>query len=115
MSSKAEIFASILADVARETDVPEDVITSVSRDTEAVEARWILVKLLNRQGFHPSGIASLVNLKKRAVNNILSRFEDRLKTSALMTLNYKTLKSKWGGGRKRVLKRQKTGIVSKIF
>ena len=97
MSSKAEIFASILADVARETDVPEDVITSVSRDTEAVEARWILVKLLNRQGFHPSGIAPLVNLKKRAVNNILSRFEDRLKTSALMTLNYKTLKSKWGG------------------
>ena len=114
MNNKAEIFANLLADVARETDVPEDMIASNSRNMDAVDARWILVKLLNRQGFYPSGIASLVNIKKRAVNNILSRFEDRLKTSALMALNYKTLKSKWGG-RKRALKRYKIGIVSKIF
>lgn len=97
MNKKAEIFASILADVSKETDVPEDIIVSNSRNADAVEARWILVKLLHRQGFYTSRIAPLVNLKKRAVNNILSKFEDKLKTSALMSINYRTLKAKWGG------------------
>lgn len=53
MNSKAEIFASILTDVSMETDVPEDVIISTSRNAEAVDARWILVKLLRMRGFYP--------------------------------------------------------------
>lgn len=97
MSSKAEIFASILADVSRETEVPEDVITSASRNAEAVEARWILVKLLRMQGFYPSIIAPLISHKRRAVTHMLSNFDDKMEFSPLMKLCFNNLKAKWGG------------------
>lgn len=97
MNSKAEIFASILTDVSMETDVPEDVIISTSRNAEAVDARWILVKLLRMRGFYPSTIAPLINHKKRAVNSMISNFDDRMKTSPLMMMYYRNLKAKWGG------------------
>ena len=115
MSSKAEIFANILADVSRETDIPEDVITSGSRNAEAVEARWILVKLLRMQGFYPSTIAPLINHKRRAVNCMLSNFDDRMKFSPLMMLYFNNLKAKGGGGKNIVLLRQRGGIILKVF
>lgn len=115
MSSKAEIFASILADVSRETEVPEDVITSASRNAEAVEARWILVKLLRMQGFYPSIIAPLISHKRRAVTHMLSNFDDKMEFSPLMKLCFNNLKAKWGGGKNIALtKRGESNILKAL-
>lgn len=92
MGCRPEIYSSLLASVSEETEVPEDSIASTSRCAEAVDARYILVKLLSMQGFTPSAIASLIGRKRRAITRILEMFEDRLRVSPLMKVNYERIK-----------------------
>lgn len=92
MGCRSEIYSSLLASVSEETEVPEDLIASASRRAEHVDARYILVKLLSMQGFTPSATASLIGHKQRAITRILEMFEDRLRVSPLMKVNYERIK-----------------------
>ena len=91
MGCKTEIFSSLLSCVSEETEIPENVIASSSRNSEAVDARYILVKILSLQGFTPSAIAILINHKRRSITRILELFEDRLRISPLMKVNYERI------------------------
>lgn len=92
MGCKSEIFSSLLASVSEETEIPEDIITSGNRNAEAVDARYFLVRILSLRGFTPSAIARLIHHKRRAVNSILSQFEDRMGASPMMRMNYERIK-----------------------
>ena len=69
---RAAIFAEILSSVSSETEVPEAVIASRNKCTEAVDARYLLVYLLWRRGFYPSMIAPFINHQKRSVSRMLA-------------------------------------------
>ena len=54
---KSEIFAEILEAVSHETEVSAPQILGLSKQMEVVDARSILVKLLQERGFYPIQIA----------------------------------------------------------
>lgn len=47
---KSEIFATILQTVSQETEIPPEQILSRKKDEETVDARYLLVYLLTRNG-----------------------------------------------------------------
>lgn len=96
MGCKSEIFSSVLASVAEETEVPEDEIISGTRSSDVVDARYLLVKLLSMKGLSASSMAPLISHTSRSVNRILSGFEDRMKASPMMRINYVRLMKKMG-------------------
>ena len=64
---KTELFAQILKTVANETELTPEQILSCCRTAETVDARYILVHLLN--------------FSRRGIEKMLSQFEDRLSQS----------------------------------
>lgn len=54
---KTEIFAKILDIVANETELTSEQILSCCRTAETVDARYMLVHLLRREGIYISEIA----------------------------------------------------------
>lgn len=74
---KSEIFATILQIVSQETEIPPEQILSRKKDEETVDARYLLVYLLTRNGFCSSRVASCIRKDIRTVNLILTRFEAR--------------------------------------
>lgn len=57
---KSEIFATILQTVSQETEIPPEQILSRKKDEETVDARYLLVYLLTRNGFCSSRVASCI-------------------------------------------------------
>lgn len=78
---KTEIFAKILDIVANETELTSEQILSCCRTAETVDARYILVHLLRREGMYISEIARMMNFSRRGIEKMLSQFEDRLSQS----------------------------------
>lgn len=74
---KSEIFATILQTVSQETEIPPEQILSRKKDEETVDARYLPVYLLTRNGFCSSRVASCIRKDIRTVNLILTRFETR--------------------------------------
>lgn len=54
---KADIFNEIIQVVSRETEIAPKVILSGSKEAEVVDARYLLVYFLFKEGFYPSQIA----------------------------------------------------------
>lgn len=65
-------------------DIFNEIIQVVSRETEVVDARYLLVYFLSKEGFYPSRIALLVHKTKRAVNYMLSNFSSRVRCGKMM-------------------------------
>lgn len=74
---KSEIFAEILQAVSQETEISPEQILSPKKDEETVDARYLLVYFLSRNGFCSSRIASCIHKDIRTVNLILTCFEER--------------------------------------
>lgn len=51
---KSEIFAETINLVAQGTEIPASRILSSDKDTETVDARYLLVQLLVERGMYPS-------------------------------------------------------------
>lgn len=68
--SKSEIFNTILRMVSEETEIPSAQILSGRKDTETVDARYLLVHSLFQSGLNPSYIAARIGKTERAVNQI---------------------------------------------
>ncbi len=58
---KSEIFAETINLVAQETEIPASRILSSDKDTETVDARYLLVQLLVERGMYPSQIAPKIH------------------------------------------------------
>lgn len=74
---KSEIFAEILQTVSQETEIPPEQILSSRKDEETVDARYLLVYFLSRNGFCSSRIALCIHKDIRTVNLIITQFEGR--------------------------------------
>lgn len=74
---KSEIFAKILQTVSQETEIPPEQILSPKKDEETVDARYLLVYFLYRNGFCSSRIALCIHKDVRTINIILTHFEER--------------------------------------
>lgn len=74
---KSEIFAEILHAVSQETEVPPKQILSRKKDEETVDARYLLIHFLEKNGFCPSRIAACINKDVRTVNMVITRFDER--------------------------------------
>lgn len=81
---KTEIFAKLLNYVAVETEIAEERIISHERAAEVVDARYILVYLLLRNGFRASEIARMMGLSYRAVTQISALFNTRYNNSGII-------------------------------
>lgn len=90
---KHEIFAEILSAVSLETDIPRERIISKAKDEETVDARHLLIYLLNLSGFYTDNTASMLKISKRAVTRALSGFSDRLSISPMLRINLAHLKT----------------------
>ena len=71
---KSEIFAEILKIVSQETEIAIDRILSSDKDSETVDARYLLVHILSEKGFYPSQTSIHLRKTKRAINYIISNF-----------------------------------------
>ena len=79
-----EIFQKILTAVSAETEIEPQVILSENKETDVVDARFILIHLLLREGFSAARIARLTGRTARAVSYVNNRFDARLRQSRYM-------------------------------
>lgn len=93
---KSEIFAEILRLVSEETEISTSDILSGSKETDVVDARYLLVYLLYERGFYPSQIALHVSKTKRSINYILSGFSDRIQRGKMLRIQYENIKKLHG-------------------
>ena len=92
---KSEIFAGILADVSLEAEIDSDRILSDSRVEEVVDARYLVIYLLSKNGFYPRMIAERMRMSQRAVRKAQAGFEARLEGSAGLRLSFLRLSATW--------------------
>lgn len=83
---KSEIFAEIIEAVSRETEVSASQILGCSKHMEVVDARSILVKLLNERGLYPEQIAMLLHKTAASVRYLLSNYESRESTNKIIAI-----------------------------
>lgn len=93
---KMQIFQETLNAVVDETGLNKGQILSGDKDEESVEARAILIRILNEQGLHPVQISRLSGICIRSVNRFLIGFKERCNSRKLMRLNYENVKTKVG-------------------
>lgn len=79
-----EIFQKILTAVSAETEIEPQVILSENKETDVVDARFILIHLLLRQGFSAARIARLTGRTSRMVSYVNNHFDTRLRQSRYM-------------------------------
>lgn len=76
---KSELYRQILGTVSQETEISEERILSKAKNAEIVDARYLLVYFLWRQGFHAPVISSLMNFSRRPIEKMISQFDLRRK------------------------------------
>lgn len=76
---KSEVFHQVLSVVSEETEIPEKTILSKSKNTENVDARYLLVYFLSRYGLRAPAIAEMMNYSRRPIEKMISQFEIRRK------------------------------------
>lgn len=83
---KSEIFADAVRAVCEVTEMSVTEIMSRSRSEEVVDARYLLVSELRREGYYPSMIARRMRLTSRAVRQIIAGFDSRASRSPGLAL-----------------------------
>ncbi|MCM1168882.1 MAG: hypothetical protein NC324_02990 [Bacteroides sp.] len=67
-----ETYQKILSAVSAETEIPIDLILSSNRETDVVDARYILILMLLRRGFSAALISRLTGKGARFVSHVNS-------------------------------------------
>lgn len=98
---KTEIFADLLNMVSRVTEVSADDILSDCRMEEIVDARCILVFLLNEMGFYPGQIAILINKTPAGIRYLLLSCSSRFKGNTIIESNLKVIREQLKSNGKR--------------
>lgn len=93
---KSRIFNEILQIVSEETEVPSDCILSNKKDEDTVDARYILVYFLSKNGISHASIAKFINKDIRTVNNIITGFEARMRSRKMFGINLEQIKKSLG-------------------
>lgn len=93
---KAQIYQETLAAVADETGLEAKQILSNNKEEEAVDARSILIRVLNERGLYPIQISRFTGICQRSVSRFLIGFRDRCDSRKIMRLNYENVRTKLG-------------------
>lgn len=93
---KSEIFAEILEIVSQETEISVERILSSDKDTETVDARYLLVHILSEMGFYPVQTSIHLHKTKRTINYIISNFKERLDSGKMMRIYLENIKKQIG-------------------
>lgn len=76
--NKLEYFGKVIKVVTELIEVTDKEIVGKCKTSEAVDARWLVIKLMREKGFTTKQIAPLVNAAKRSVTHALAFFEYRM-------------------------------------
>jgi hypothetical protein len=93
---KVQIFQDTLGAVSEETGLEENKILSNAKSEEIVDARSILIKVMEEQGLYPIQISHLSGICQRSVNRFLVGFKERSASRKIMRLYYVNVKKKLG-------------------
>ena len=91
-----QIFNETLSAVVEETEIEEGQILSGSKEEEVVDARSILIRVMNERGLYPIQISRLTGICQRSVTRFLIGFKSRCDSRKIMRLNYENVKTKLG-------------------
>lgn len=95
--SKAFDFAEHVVDtVARETDTTREAIMSSARNSEVVDARHMVIKILHSRGLYPSRIARIMGLSVRAVHYAITSFHSRTRGNRSLLMTYERIAKQLG-------------------
>lgn len=81
-------FNKTLFVVSNITEIDEQHILSSCRKMEYVEARVLLIKALNQQGYHYSAIAKKMGMAISSVKALLDSFSQRQKQNIIFSKLY---------------------------
>ena len=93
---KMQIFQETLSAVMDETGLESEQILSNGKGEEAVDARSILIKIMNERGLYPIQISRFAGICIRSVNRFLIGFKERCDSRKIMRLNYENVRTKLG-------------------
>lgn len=93
---KMQIFQETLSAVMEATEVEQDQILSGCKQEEVVDARAMLIKLMNERGLYPVQISKITGLNSRSVTQFLLGFRERMDSRKILRMNYESLKIKLG-------------------
>ena len=78
---KIEDFGKVIKVVTELMDVTDQEILGKSRESEVVDARWMVICLMHEKGYSTKEIAPLMCHPIRTINHALKGFSDRAKYS----------------------------------
>lgn len=74
---KSDVYARVLAAVSQETEIDPDEIIGGGKRAEVVDARYIFVYILVRNGFYYREIARYTRITRQAVGRMVQLFDIR--------------------------------------
>lgn len=93
---KVQIFQEVLPAVVEETEVEQGKILSGCKQEEVVDARSLLIQLMNDKGLYPVQISKITGINIRSVTQFLLGFKGRINSRKMLRINYENLKNKLG-------------------
>ena len=93
---KMQIFQDTLSAVVEAMEVEQEQILSGCKQEEVVDARSLLIKLMNDKGLYPVQISKITGLNSRSVTQFLLDFRERVDSRKILRMNYESLKIKLG-------------------
>jgi len=93
---KMQIFNETLTAVVEATEIEQEQILSGCKQEEVVDARSMLIKLLNDKGLYPVQISKITGLNIRSVTQFLLDFNIRINSRKILRMNYEIVKNQLG-------------------
>lgn len=93
---KVQIFQEVLSAVVEEMEVEQEQILSGCKQEEVVDARSLLIKLMNDKGLYPVQISKITGINIRSVTQFLLGFKERINSRKILRINYERLKNQLG-------------------
>ena len=81
MPKIAELANQVISIVSHEIEIPDELILSKTRTAEAVDARYLAIKLLHQKGVYTKRIAEIFGMSPRSVRHIVTTFDSRIQTN----------------------------------
>lgn len=93
---KVQIFQEVLPAVVEEMEVEQEQILSSCKQEEVVDARSLLIKLMNDKGLYPVQISKITGINIRSVTQFLLGFKERINSRKILRINYERLRNQLG-------------------
>ena len=93
---KIKIYQDVLKAVVEETELEPDQILSNCKQEEVIDARALLIFVMNECGLYPVQISKLTGIDSRRITNFLLNFKGRMEGRKILRINYENVKKKVG-------------------